>query len=159
MVAWIRRKVCVGASACLKCLDSVVVYNPAHNDYCKIVVDSKANKKAGRCTINCWVCTNHNHKVANKLLSNKIRNTMKGRGLSMGFAARLLKKVRKSSPPPANSMNGQGSEELYDDGDEPMRPADTEEIPEKRDCKSVPYFGGKELKSEGTLEMDIKVEY
>ena len=61
---------------------------------------------------------------------------MKAKGLNIGFA-----------------------EELYDDSDEPTRPADTEEIPEKRDCKSVPYFGGKELKSEGTLEMDIKVEY
>ena len=39
-----------------------------------------------------------------------------------------------------------------------MRPADTEEIPEMRDCKSVTYLGGNELKSEGNLEMEIKVE-
>ena len=50
-------------------------------------------------------------------------------------------------------------EELNDDNNEPMRPADTEEIPEKKDYQSVPYLGGKEqeLKSERTLEMKIKV--
>jgi hypothetical protein len=119
MAAWMRRKVCMAASVCLKCMDPKVGYNPAHSDSCKIVVDSKANKKKAKftckaesCTINYWVCTNHNHKVANKVLLKEIRNTMKAKGLNMGFAVGLLKKVRKSSLPQANSMNGQGSEGL-----------------------------------------------
>ena len=128
MVAWVRRKVCIAASVCLKCLDPGVDYNPAHNDSCKIVVDSRANKKrakftckAGICSINYWVRINHNHRVANKVLLKEIKNTMKAKGLNMKFAVGRLKKVRKS-----------------------MRPADTEVIPERRDYKSVPYVGGKE---------------
>ena len=39
---------------------------------------------------------------------------------------------------PSQGVEGQSYEKLYDDSDEPMRPADTEVIPEKRDYKSVP---------------------
>jgi hypothetical protein len=135
MVAWVRRKVCIADYVCLKCLNPGVVYTPAHNDSWKIVVDSKENKKktkftctAVRCTINCWICSNHNHKLANKVLLKGIRNTMKAKGFNMGFAAGMLKKVRKS-----------------------VRPADTEINPEK----SVPYFWGKKLMSEGKMKTKV----
>ena len=36
-----------------------------------------------------------------------------------------------------------------------MGPADTEVIPEKRDYKSVPYFGGKKLKSGGKIKTKV----
>ena len=71
-----------------------MVYDPAHNSACKITVDVKAtNKKSkftckkGRCIHNCWVCTFHN--LDNKELLDEIRNTMKAKGLTMGFHVRV----------------------------------------------------------------------
>ena len=67
-------------------------------------MDPKANNKkakftckAGICTINYWVCTNQNHKVANKMLLKEINNTKKAKGLNMGYAVGLLKKVHEAS--------------------------------------------------------------
>ena len=91
MPAWARRKVCIAASVCMKCLYPGVVYDPTHNDSCKIVVDSKANNKkakftckVGRCNYNCWMCSIP--QADNKDLLDEIKSTMKAKGLTMGVS-------------------------------------------------------------------------
>ena len=94
MSIWRGGKVCFEVRACTKFLHPRVKYDPAHGDFCQVVVDSKANKKKSkytcsveRCYQNCWVCSVH--KLDNKDVLEEIMTQQKTKGLTMGFHVRL----------------------------------------------------------------------